>query len=380
MSKLTRTLLVVGVLVAAAVPAARLLFRPHPIEIQAVPAGYGPVEDIVTNSEGGTIQSRARARLGAERAGRVGSIRFEEGDRARRGDVLVQLDTSTEETQLALARREAQAAEASSRAAAADAVLARRNWERVARLFAEKLITEQQRDEAAARLESTESQTKAAAARAQQAREAVRLAVEEIGHRAVRAPFDGVVARHLVEIGEPVVPGQPVVELLATERVFASAPMDERDAGSLREGLPARVTLDAFPGVTWPARVTRVAPMVEELKQQNRTLGIEAELDSMPARPTVRPGMTADIEVILQHKERALRVPATAVLEGRRVLVVESGRARSRTIESGLRNWEWIEVRSGLAPGDRVITTVDRSGLKDGVAVRVGSAANTSKP
>jgi HlyD family secretion protein len=374
MSRLWRTVIVVLAVAVAVVIGARLLFRPRPIEVQVAHVGQGTVEDIVTNSEGGTIESRARAKLGAERAGRVAAILFEEGDRARTGDVVVQLDTSTEQTQLAVARREAQAAEATSRSARADETLARSNWDRVARLYAEKLVTDQQQDEARARLESAESLMRAAAARAQQERESVRLALEEIAHRAVRAPFPGVIARHLVEIGEPVIPGQPVVELIATERLFASAPMDERDAGSLREGLPARVTLDAYPGTVWPARVTRVAPMVEELKEQNRTLGIEAVLDSMASRPTVRPGMTADIEVILRRKDDVLRVPASAVLEGGRVLVAEKGRAHARKIESGLRNWEWVEVRSGLAAGDPVIISVDRPGLKDGARIRVAPA------
>lgn len=373
--KVSRAVLVGAAALAVVVVAARLLVRPHKIDVQVSRVDFGPVEDIVTNSEGGTIESRARAKLGADRAGRIGTIRFEEGARARTGDVLVQLDTSTERTQLEVARREEQAAGATYRSLEAERTLARSNWDRVARLHAEKLVTDQQRDEARARLDAAESQAHAAAARAAQARESVRLALEEIAHRAVRAPFDGVVARHLVEIGEPVIPGQPVIELLAPDRLFASAPMDERDAGSLRPGLPARVTLDAYPGTVWPARVTRVAPMVEELKQQNRTLGIEAVLDSMDARPQVRPGMTADIEVVLRRNDHVLRVPAAAVLEGGRVLVAVNGRARAKPIETGLRNWEWVEVRSGLGAGEAVIVSIDRPGLKDGAAVRIAPAA-----
>src|SRR5512144_1476488 len=154
MSRLRRTLIVVTGVAVAIVIGGRLLFRPRPIDVQVTRVDHGLVEDIVTNSEGGTIESRARAKLGAERAGRVAAIRLEEGERARTGDVVVQLDTSTEQTQLAVIRREAQAAEATHRSLEADRTLARSNWERVARLYAEKLVTDQQRDEARARLEA----------------------------------------------------------------------------------------------------------------------------------------------------------------------------------------------------------------------------------
>jgi len=380
MSRNWRRVLVAVAVLALVVIGARALFRPKPIEVEVATVSAGPVEDIVTNSEGGTIESRARARLGAERAGRVASILFEEGARAKRGDVLVQLDASTAQTQRAAARREAQALEATLNVARAAERLARQGWDRTASLHAQKLVTDAQLEEAQARLESATSELEVAAARMEQGHESVKLAEDEIAHLAVRAPFDGVIARHLVEIGEPVVPGQGVIELLAADRVFASAPMDERDAGSLREGLPARVTLDAYPGTVWPARIARVAPMVEELKQQNRTLEVEADLDSMAARPTVRPGMTADIEIILRRSESVLRVPAAAVLEGRRVLVADGGTARAREIETGLRNWEWVEVRSGLREGDRVVVSLDRAGVRDGAAIRVGAPAKPGRP
>jgi HlyD family secretion protein len=104
-------------------------------------------------------------------------------------------------------------------------------------------------------------------------------------------------------------------------------------------------------------------------KEQNRTQEIEADIPSDPSKPEPSPGMTADVEIILGRREAVLRVPTFAVVDGKRVLAVIAGRAVSRPVEVGLRSWEWTEVRSGLEKGDRVITSLDRAGLKDGVRV-----------
>jgi HlyD family secretion protein len=208
----------------------------------------------------------------------------------------------------------------------------------------------------------------------------VRLARDELAHHVVRAPFDGVIAKRFVEVGEPVVPGQAVLELVSLDRLYVSAPIDERDAGRIVPGLPARVTLDAYPGVEWATTVTRVSPQLETQKEQNRTLEVELDLSRDPLRPPPRPGMTADVEIVLERREGVLRVPTLAIVEGKGVWVAERGRAASRAIVAGVHNWQWTEIRSGLSPGERVITSLDRLGLKPGVAVRVTGSPERAAP
>ncbi|MBI5838436.1 MAG: efflux RND transporter periplasmic adaptor subunit [Candidatus Eisenbacteria bacterium] len=371
---LRRSLWVALVLVVVGLLAARLLFRTSPIAVEVAPAGYGPVEDLVANSEAGTVKSRAQARLGAERAGRVAAIPFREGARVKAGDALVLLDGSTARTRLAAAQRDEEATGAAREVARAAATLARQTYDRVRTLKAGDLASQEQLDRAMADHGRADAETRAADARVASAAAAVRLAKDELDHMEVRTPFGGVVTRRLVEVGEPVVPGQPVMEVLDPDRLYVSAPIDERDAARLKTGQPARVTVDAFPGVTWQGRLVRVAPMVEYLKEQNRTMEVEVELPSAPGKPAPKPGMSADLEVILGRTERALRVPSSAVMEGRRVLVLDGGRAAARNVTAGLKNWEWTQVRTGLKEGERVITTLDRQGLHAGSAVKVGAA------
>jgi HlyD family secretion protein len=120
--------------------------------------------------------------------------------------------------------------------------------------------------------------------------------------------------------------------------------------------------------------VTRIAPMIETAKEQNRTLEIELDLPVDPVRPTPRPGMTADVEIVLARHGDVLRIPSLALLEGGSVLVPDRGRAAMRRVRIGLRNWQWAEVLQGLEAGDRVITSLDRPGLKAGIPVTVGQA------
>jgi HlyD family secretion protein len=146
--------------------------------------------------------------------------------------------------------------------------------------------------------------------------------------------------------------------------------MDEVDSARIRPGQAARVTLDPYPGQSFAARVARLAPYVLDREEQNRTVEVEAELEHRPDGGLL-PGTSADVEVVLSAREDVLRVPTAALVEGGRVLVVEDGVLVEKTVEVGLRNWDWTEVLSGLAAGDPVVTSLDRPEVKAGARARV---------
>ena len=334
--------------------------RPKPLEVEVVTVARGLVEDAVTNSQAGTVRARLRARVGAERAGRVAAIPHREGSRVRQGAALLLLDPSTAGKQLELARRDLEAASAA-------AILARQQHERTAALFKSGLVPKSS-------LESAEAELSGAEARDQRARSAVRLVQDELEHLRVLAPFDGVVSQRMVEVGEPVVPGQPVLEVVSLGRLYVSAPLDEIDIGRVREGLPARVTLDPYRGRVWQGVVTRVSPVVNDIKEQNRTLDVEVEMTPDPSAPEPKPGTSADVEIVLDRRDSVLRVPTNAIIESKSVLVVENGKAVSRDVTTGLRNWDWTEITSGLAEGAAVITSLEKQGVKAGARVAARAA------
>ena len=130
--------------------------------------------------------------------------------------------------------------------------------------------------------------------------------------------------------------------------------------------VPVRVSLDPRPGEDFAGQLVRVAPYVEDAREQSRTFEIEVELDDVTA---MLPGTTADVEVILEGRESVLRVPAYALLEGDRVLLVRAGILEEVPVKVGLRNWEFVEVETGLAEGDLVVVSLDRAEVKAGARV-----------
>ena len=384
----TRWWLIAAGIVVLIVVLRATAFRPRPIEVEVATVGRGTVEDAVTNSQAGTVKARLRARVGAERAGRVAAIPHREGSRVRAGEPLLLLDESTARTQLEVVGRDLEAAHAAAGAAGAAATLARQQHERTASLFKSSLVSQGEMDLAKSRLESAEAELEGAEAREKRAGSAVRLGQDELDHLRVLAPFDGVVSQRMVEVGEPVVPGQPVLEVVSLDRLYVSAPLDEIDIGRVREGLPARVTLDPYRGRVWQGAVSRVSPVVNDVREQNRTLEVEVEMRPDPTAPQPKPGTSADVEIILARRDSVLRVPTNAVIEGKRVLVIENGQAVSRDVKTGLKNWDWTEIVDGLGEGKTVITSLERQGVKPGARVvaaagaarREPGAANASSP
>ena len=159
------------------------------------------------------------------------------------------------------------------------------------------------------------------------------------------------------------------------DSLYTVAPIDEVDIGRLTPGLPARVQLDPYPKLTWQGRLSRVSPIVNDLKEQNRTLDVEVDLAPDSSLPRPKPGTSADVEIILDAHEDVLRVPTFAVIEGKRVLLAQNGKAVAREVKTGLHNWDWTEIRDGLKEGDVVITNLDKAGVKAGAAVRINSGA-----
>ncbi len=370
-----RTILLLGGVVAAATAIAIYATRPQPIEVETAVVERGRVTETVTNTRAGTIKACERAQLAPAMAGQIARLPVAKGDRVERGQILLEIWNEDLRAQLELAKRDAVAAQARAEEACVAARVARRESDRLSALLERGLVAEDAVDRANGDAESREAACRAATQNTRVADARIDQAQANLERTLLRAPFAGIVAEINGELGEfvtpsPVgVPTLPAVDVVDTSCIYVTAPMDEVDAPRIREGMQARVVLDAFRGMDFPAHVRRVAPYVLDLEKQARTVEVEAEIDDKRGADLL-PGYSADIEVILDEKADVLRVPTRAVMEGSRVYVFDpgAGRVELRDIETGLGNWDHTEIRNGLQAGELVVTTIDREGLADGAA------------
>jgi len=370
-----RTILLLGGVVAAATAIAIYATRPQPIEVETAVVERGRVTETVTNTRAGTIKACERAQLAPAMAGQIARLPVAKGDRVERGQILLEIWNEDLRAQLELAKRDAVATRARAEEACVAARVARRESDRLSALLERGLVAEDAVDRADGDAESREAACRAATQNTKVADARIDQAQANLERTLLRAPFAGIVAEINGELGEfvtpsPVgVPTLPAVDVVDTSCIYVTAPMDEVDAPRIREGMQARVVLDAFRGMDFPAHVRRVAPYVLDLEKQARTVEVEAEIDDKRGADLL-PGYSADIEVILDEKADVLRVPTRAVMEGSRVYVFDpgAGRVELRDIETGLGNWDHTEIRNGLQAGELVVTTIDREGLADGAA------------
>ena len=366
-----RALVVVGIIAAVFLLKATVL-APEPIPVKTTVVSRGIIDSTVTNSKAGTIRARQRARLSTEIGGRVVEITHREGGVVAEGELLLLLNDSTLRAQENQALEAIRASDAHYQEMCITKDKARREYHRKRKLAAQNIVSEDLLDQLLHVYQAAKAACDAADAERQKVRASRAGAAADLDKVSIYAPFSGVIAEVNVEVGEWVTPSpEGIIDLINPESLYVSAPMDEIDSGRIEPGLPVRVTVDSRPGETFLGKVTRIAPYVLDIEAQNRTVEIEVELDDLEIASSLLPGTSADVEVILQTLEDALRIPTTALFQNNRVLVVEDDVLVEREIETGLRNWDYVEVQSGLEEGEVVVTSLDRVEVEAGQVVEV---------
>ncbi|MBE0622118.1 MAG: efflux RND transporter periplasmic adaptor subunit [Burkholderiales bacterium] len=366
---LALTLLVIASLAAAA----WYLTRPKPVLVTVALADVGRVENTVANTRAGSVLPCRRAKLAPPAGGRIEKLNVKEGDRVRPGQVLLTLWDDDVAARERMAREQLQTAKAHVREvcelAKASARDAKRAHELRQRGFVSQESVERANSDAAAKQASCDS----AGAQVAEAEARIQASRADVDRTVLRAPFAGIVAEVNGEVGEyltpspPGIPTLPAVDLIDDSCLYVSAPIDEVDAAQIKVGMPARVTLDAYRGQHFPGRVRRIAPYVLAVEKQARTVEVEVEFDSPAEARNLLVGYSADIEIVLGGHDQVVRIPTPALMPGNRALVLGAdGLLQERKIEAGLSNWEHTEVISGLSRGDRVVTSLEREGVKAG--------------
>ncbi|MCK6445436.1 MAG: efflux RND transporter periplasmic adaptor subunit [Planctomycetes bacterium] len=370
-----------GWLVAAAVLAGSIVAwrawssREVAVDVRAVAAARGRVEAWVTSTKAGAVRSRRTASLGVDTPGTVVAVLQREGDCVDAGEHLLSLDARDETAALDQAERELAVLRSLVPEARAKLDSAARERDRLRGLVSTGSITLSQFDLAEAQVDVAAAACSAAEARVA-AQEVVlaraKLALEK---RDVHAPFSGAIAERWIEVGEWATPGKALLEVIDPAALYVRAELDEIDLGGLAVGQVARVRLDPYRERTFEGRVVRIAPYVSEAEEQNRTVEIEVELVGSAGDVALKPGTSADVDVVIAAHDDVVSVPTAAVLEGPRVLVLAGERARARNVTVGLSNWDVTEIVSGLAAGERVIVSLEDEAVEDGALVRASAAA-----
>jgi len=338
---------VVALLIGGVWLGARLWNRPPIVEVATVhrEAERRPAAVL---SAGGYVIADPTVSIAVKVSGRVQFVGPREGDRVEKGELLIRLDDGERRAQLALAR--------------ADNNQALRDLERVERLAKRGYASEAERDALVSRVDVTRAQ--------------LQLAQAALAHAAIESPIDGTVISRKVEVGEVVNPGvpgaEPLLRLADLERIYVEIDLQETDLGRLKVGQRARVRPDAYPDRTYAAYLEEIAPSAN---RQKGTVRLKVRVEEPD--PYLRVDLAAKVEM-LEDAEVAEQPPRTilprAALRNEKgetvAYVVQDGRLRRKRVTTGSDAEDGIEVRSGVAPGDRVVIKGE-SPLRDGMKVRV---------
>jgi membrane fusion protein (multidrug efflux system) len=290
-----------------------------------------------TVSATGTLVAVQGVTVAVELGGKVQEIAFESGDQVEAGAVLVRLDTSAEKAQL--------------RSAEAAAKLARINLNRNRNLRKNKTVSQ-------ADLDTAEANFKQATAQVDNVRAA-------IAKKTISAPFAGRLGIRQVNLGQIVEQGTEIVTLQTIDPIYADFSLPQQRFSVLAADTEVRITTDAAPDKTFSGKIIAISP---EIDQATRSIRIRATLSN--EGELLRPGMFANVEVMLPSEEQLLVIPATAVLYapyGDTVFVIDEVKEegseqtqlilRQQIVRLGRSRGDFVAVTEGLNEGEQVVTS-----------------------
>jgi len=288
--------------------------------------------------------------VAAELPGKVVRIAFEPGAEVQAGDLLVQLDITSEEAQL--------------RSAESAVRLAESELQRSRELLSKGTIAQ-------AEFDADEAQYQQALAQADGVRAV-------IGKKTIRAPFAGRVGLRQVNLGQVLRDGDPITSLQNLDPIFVNFSLPQQRLATVSPGTAVRVTTDAAPGRTFEGTVGAINP---ELDPVTRTVRAQATLAN-PAG-SLRPGMYATVDIVLPSRGSVLAIPSTAVLfapYGDTVFVISDvrdektgetvKRIKQQVVRLGPSRGDFVSVVSGLQEGDVIVST-GAFKLRPDMAVRI---------
>ena len=310
-------------------------FVPPPVTVTVAAATKDTWESRLTAV--GSLEAVQGVMVTAELPGKIVKISFEPGSKVKTGDLLIQQDITSERAQL--------------RAAKTEVNLARTNLDRARQLHVDKVIPQSQFDAAVAEFEQAEAR-----------RDNIRATIAK---KTIRAPFSGRLGIRLVSLGQVLNEGQDIVSLQSLDPIFVNFLLPQQHLAKVLEGMVVRVNTDVLAGEAIEGRITAIN---SEVDTATRNIRIQATVANPDER--LRPGMYADVAIVLPSKLSVLTIPATSVLYApysNSVFVVEHNQngevqqpqkiLRQQFVSLGEKRGDFVAVLSGLNEEDVVVST-----------------------
>ncbi len=319
-------------------PNAARSLRPEPNKFMVETA---PVrEKIVTNhfETLGNLASMDSIDISSELAGQIASIYFQPGAYVKKGTRLIQLDDTILKSELSSAK--------------ANLILSQTNYKRLSELAQKKLASAQTLDEAQATLQKRQNTVKAKDA--------------QLAKLRLCAPFSGVLGSKQISIGQYVKVGQPLVRLIAKQKLRVEYNIPERYLSQIQLNQLVKVTSDSFPNRDYQGRVNYIAPAID---QETRTVAVEALINN--GANLLHPGAFVHINHLFGEKRRHFLVPEESLIptiNGEKVFVLRNNKAIAVPVKTGLHRAAMTEIESGLKSDDIVIVRGQHK-LKEGSQV-----------
>lgn len=296
--------------------------------------------------------------------GRLQSVEVKLGDRVGRGQPLARMEDAEIAEQVKQAEAALEVARATVRQREADLRFADTNLERTRNLSDRQLVSRQTLDDAESRQQAATAQLDLARAQLAQSQARVEELRINLANTIITSPVTGYVGKRTLDPGAWVTPNTAFISVVDISTVRLVANVIEKDLRRVAAGMAADIEVDAYPGEHFAGRVARVAPVLDPA-----TRTAQVEVESPNPRGRLKPGMYARVDFTVERRDKALVVPANALVDynGQRGVFVpeQESSVRFQRVETGIEQQDFIEVSTGLHEGDRVVTT-GAAALRDG--------------
>jgi macrolide-specific efflux system membrane fusion protein len=311
----------------------------------------------VTVLETGRIEPRAQAQVKSRVGGQVTAVTVQEGEKVKVGQLLLRLEPT--DYQRDVARQEAEIEQQRLALDYATLQLARSEKARAVSIAPQTELDQARHEAATAR------------ARLVMSRVALATARDRLRYTAIEAPIAGTVTQRGINPGEVVVPGvtatvegKPLLVIADLSTLLVKIDLNQIDVARVRKGQQAEITVDALPGKKFSAHVSKVAPaaVTSTRAQGADVFPVEAQLDAAQDLAEIKPGMTADVRIVVATEKNVLLLPIEAVVTSKdqsKVTVIDEGGRKPQTtvhdVIAGARNDRDVEIKSGVHQGEKVL-------------------------